>query len=89
MSQDEVSRLSEAIERLADTFHVFEVNFAALNAKREERIERLERSDSEQWKIIRDTQTKIMRYVFFVTGAVTVLASLGILDKVRVLLTGP
>jgi hypothetical protein len=29
-----------------------------------------------------------MRYVFFVTGAVTVLASLGILDKVRVLLVG-
>jgi hypothetical protein len=88
MSQDDISQISEALEKLADTFHRFEVDFSAINANREDRLERLERSDSEQWNIIRDTQAKIMRYTFFATGAVAVMAFFGILDKVKALVMG-
>ena len=88
MSQDEVSRLSEEIRNLTEVVHSFKESFAAGNARQEERIERLERSDSEQWKIIRDTQAKIMRYTFFATGAVTVMAFLGILENIRALVMG-
>jgi uncharacterized coiled-coil protein SlyX len=88
VSQDEVSRLSEAIKVLTEAVHSFKENFAASNARHEERLERLERSDSEQWKIIRDTQVKIMRYTFFSAGAVAVMAFFGILEKIRVLVTG-
>jgi hypothetical protein len=88
VSQDEVSGLHEDIKSLTEVVHSFKENFAASDARKEERIERLERSDNEQWKIIRDTQTKLMRYVFFATGVITVLAALGILEKIRVLLMG-
>jgi predicted metalloprotease with PDZ domain len=88
VSQDEVSRLSEDIKDLTEAVHSFKENFAASNARHDEHIERLERSDSEQWKIIRDTQTKIMRYAFFSAGAVSVMAFFGILEKIRALLMG-
>jgi hypothetical protein len=86
MSQDEVSRLSEDIKSLTEVVYSFKEAFAASNALQEDHIARLERSDSEQWKIIRDTQTKLMRYAFFATGAVAVMAFFGILEKIRVLL---
>jgi hypothetical protein len=86
VSQDEVSRLSEDIKDLTEAVHSFKENFAASNARQEGRLERLEGSDSEQWKIIRDTQAKIMRYVFFSAGAVAVMAFFGILEKIRALL---
>jgi hypothetical protein len=85
VSQDDVSQLREDIKKLTETFHAVEVNFAAINAREEDRIARLERSDSEQWNIIRDTQARIMRYTFFATGAVSVMAFFGILEKVRAL----
>jgi hypothetical protein len=87
MNPDDVSRLSEALEKLADSFHRFEVDFSALSSAREDRLGRLERSDSEQWNIIRDTQTKLMRYTFFSAGAVTVMAFFRILEKIRALVT--
>jgi predicted metalloprotease with PDZ domain len=86
MSQDEVARLSEDIKDLTEVVHGFKEDFAAKNARREDQIARLERSDSEQWDIIRATQTRLMRYTFFATGAISVMAFFGILDKIRVLL---
>ena len=86
MSQDEVSQLREDIKELTDTVHSFRESFAASNARQEDQINRLERSDSEQWNIIRDTQGKLMRYAFLVTGAVGAMAFFGILDRIRALL---
>jgi hypothetical protein len=88
MSQDEVSRLSEDIKDLTEAVHSFKENFAASNARQDGRLERLEDSDSEQWKIIRDTQAKIMRYTFVAAGAVAVMAFFGILERLRALLVG-
>jgi hypothetical protein len=87
MSQDEVSLLREDLKKLTETLYAIQVSFAAINARQEDQIARLERSDSEQWHIIRDTQAKIMRYAFFATGAVSVMAFFGILEKIRALLT--
>jgi uncharacterized coiled-coil protein SlyX len=89
MSQDEVSRLSDDIKSLTETVQSFKESFAASDALQRDHIERLERSDSEQWHIIRDTHAKLMRYAFFVTGVVSALGFFGILDKIRVLLAGP
>ena len=88
MSQDELCRLSEDIKELTAALNSFKESFAASNALQEDRISRLERSDSEQWKIIRETQAKIVRYTFFATGAVSVMAFFGILEKIRALVTG-
>jgi predicted metalloprotease with PDZ domain len=86
MSQDEVSLLRESLKELTEMVHDIKVSFAAINARQEDQIARLERSDSEQWKIIRESQARLMRYTFFATGAVSVMAFLGILDKIRALL---
>jgi uncharacterized coiled-coil protein SlyX len=88
VSQDELSQLRDDIKELTEALHDFKENFAASDARQEDRIERLERSDSEQWDIIRDTQTRLMRYSFFVAGAVAVMSFFGILEKIRVLLAG-
>ena len=86
MSQDELSPLREDIKELTAAVHDFKENFAASNARQEDQIARLERSDSEQWDIIRDTQTRLMRYSFFVAGAVAVMSFFGILEKIKLLL---
>jgi uncharacterized membrane protein (DUF106 family) len=86
VSQDEADVLSEEMKQMAKEFRDLKVEIAAADAHKEEQLARLERSDKAQWEIIRDTQTKIMRYAFFVTGAISVMAFLGVADKVRALL---
>ena len=86
MSQDEVSQLSAAIENLTKTFHGFEIEHAKTNALHEARLSRLEESDSEQWKIIRDTQRKILKFMYLIAGALAVLAFLDMPDKIRAIL---
>jgi hypothetical protein len=87
MTQEEaIARLSAAIERQAEAFHQFQVHFAALDASREQRLTRLEQSEETQWKIIRATQARMMKLIYLISGAVSVIAFLDLPSKIRALL---
>ena len=86
MSQEDISELTKAIREMRDNFHAFQLKLAECNARTAKEIEALQKSDMAQWNIIRDTQDRMMKIIYLLSGAAAVLAFLDIGGRVRDLL---
>jgi len=62
--------------------HQFQLEFVAISTKRDIQIEALQKSDSEQWKVIRNQQLKIMGVLYGFAGGLAVLIAFDIPAKI-------
>ena len=73
MSQEDISELTHAIKEMKDSFYAFRLALAESNTKQEMEIDYLKKSDAEQWAIIREAQTRMMKLIYIVVGLFAIM----------------
>jgi predicted RNase H-like nuclease (RuvC/YqgF family) len=95
MSEREIDELKASMKELSNTITEFRLAFVRESTQRDASIEALQKSDDEQWRMIRaltknveDLNSKVLKAVYIVAGAVAIMTLLDLPSKVRALLMG-
>jgi hypothetical protein len=95
MSESEINDLKSSMKELSHELVQFRLAFVEKSTRDASAMEVLQKSDDEQWRMIRaltqnveDLNSKVLKAVYIVAGAVAIMTLLDLPSKIRALLMG-